>query len=133
MSTLATYKPNRIEYIALGNPSGAGSLVERYGYRAPEDPLELVKLLKLLVRKRGRTVIEDLLRIHPEKEAILKVHGYSSFDAPCGCNSSYDPAEAPTAPEPEDEKKVFKIQREWALVGLALVAGILIGSVKLAN
>lgn len=81
---------NRIEYIVLQKPSEAAKIVEKYGYEAPPKVDELVKAVKLLVKKKGEPVIKDLINVHPEKKLILEVSGHkSNEDSYCGCHSAY--------------------------------------------
>ncbi len=81
---------NRIDYIVLQKPSEAAKIVEKYGYEAPKQVDDLVKSVKLLVKKKGEPVIKDLIAIHPEKKLILEVSGHKSDESNyCGCHSSY--------------------------------------------
>lgn len=81
---------NRIDYIVLQKPSEAAKIVEKYGYEPPKKADELVKAVKLLVKKKGEPVIKDLIAIHPEKKLILEVSGHNSDESNfCGCHSSY--------------------------------------------
>lgn len=81
---------NRIDYIVLQKPSEAAKIVEKYGYEAPAKVDELVKAVKLLVKKKGEPVIKELINIHPEKKLILEVSGHkSNEDNYCGCHSAY--------------------------------------------
>lgn len=81
---------NRIDYIVLQKPSEAAKIVEKYGYETPPKVDELVKAVKLLVKKKGEPIIKELINIHPEKKLILEVSGHKSEeDSYCGCHSSY--------------------------------------------
>lgn len=81
---------NKIDYIVLQKPSEAAKIVEKYGYEAPPKADELVKAVKLLVKRKGEPVIRDLINIHPEKKLILEVSGHkSNEDSYCGCHSAY--------------------------------------------
>jgi len=81
---------NRIDYIVLQKPSEAAKIVEKYGYEAPGKVDDLVKSVKLLVKKKGEPVIKELINIHPEKKLILEVSGHKSDESNyCGCHSSY--------------------------------------------
>ncbi len=81
---------NRIDYIVLQMPSDAAKIVEKYGYEPPAKVDELVKVMKLLVKKKGEPIIKELINIHPEKKLILEVSGHKSDESDfCGCNSSY--------------------------------------------
>ena len=52
----------------------------------------MVETVKLLVKKKGRKVIKDLIQIHPDKKAILKFAkpNEDNFCGACG-NASYIP------------------------------------------
>lgn len=81
---------NRIAYIVLQRPTESAKIVEKYGYEAPDKVCELVKAMKLLVKKKGEPVIKELINIHPEKKLILEVSGHkSNEDSYCGCHSAY--------------------------------------------
>jgi hypothetical protein len=81
---------NRIEYIVLQQPLEASKIVEKYGYEAPRKVDELVKVVKLLIKKKGESMIKDLINIHPEKKLILEMSGHNSEESNfCGCHSSY--------------------------------------------
>lgn len=81
---------NRIAYIVLQRPDESAKIVEKYGYEAPKKVCELVKAMKLLVKKKGEPVIKELISIHPEKKLILEVSGHkSNEDSYCGCHSAY--------------------------------------------
>lgn len=81
---------NRIDYIILQKPAEAAKIVEKYGYEPPKKVDELVKAVKILVKKKGEPVIKDLIAIHPEKKLILEISGHKSDESNfCGCHSSY--------------------------------------------
>lgn len=81
---------NRIDYIVLQKPSDAAKIVEKYGYEAPKKVEDLVKSIKLLVKRKGEPVIKELINIHPEKKLILEVSGHNTDESNfCGCHSSY--------------------------------------------
>ncbi|MDO9001003.1 MAG: hypothetical protein Q7W45_14645 [Bacteroidota bacterium] len=81
---------NRIDYIVLQKPTEAAKIVEKYGYEPPKKVEELVKAVKLLVKKKGEPIIKDLIAIHPERKLILEVTGHKSDESNyCGCHSSY--------------------------------------------
>ena len=64
---------NRIDYIVYHNSLEAQKLLYNQGFESPEDPDDLVEAIKELVREKGRPVIEALLKIHPDKKAILAI------------------------------------------------------------
>ncbi len=82
------FAQNRISYIVYGNPVGAKKLLYDYGYEAPENIHDLVKAVKLLVQKKGRKVIKDLIQIHPDKQIILKFNKEKE-DSYCGVCHNY--------------------------------------------
>ena len=79
---------NRIDYIVYGNPKGVKKLVYDYGYVPPKNSNRLAQTTKKLIRKEGRQVIKDLLKIHPDKQAIQQANK-SKQDNFCGSCSSY--------------------------------------------
>ncbi|GGG36040.1 hypothetical protein GCM10011344_41160 [Dokdonia pacifica] len=74
---------NRIDYIVYHNIAEAQKLLYDAGFESPESPDDLVEAIKELVRKQGRTVIEALLKIHPDKKAILSIEGVSKVCENC--------------------------------------------------
>jgi hypothetical protein len=88
--TMCKGAQNRIEYIVLQQPLEASKIVEKYGYEAPRKVEELVKVVKLLIKKKGEPMIKELINIHPEKKLILEMSGHTSDESNfCGCHSSY--------------------------------------------
>ena len=86
-SNSITLAQNRIDYIVYHNADDVSNLLEQYGFEAPENPKHLVEAIKELTRKKGRKVIKELLQLHPDKDAILKV-SKSDEDNFCGACSS---------------------------------------------
>ncbi|WP_179022137.1 hypothetical protein [Winogradskyella forsetii] len=82
---------NRIDYIVYHNTDDVSKLLFEYGFEAPEDPKHLAEAIKELARKKGRKVIKELIQIHPDKEAILKL-SQPKEDNFCGAcsNDSYN-------------------------------------------
>ncbi|WP_299213706.1 hypothetical protein [uncultured Dokdonia sp.] len=64
---------NRIDYIVYHNILEAQKLLYDEGFESVEDPEDLVDAIKELVREKGRKIIEALLKIHPDKKAILSM------------------------------------------------------------
>ncbi len=64
---------NRIDYIVFHNIMEAQKLLYDQGFESPEDPYDLVEAIKELVREKGGEVIKALLKIHPDKNAILAI------------------------------------------------------------
>ncbi len=84
------FAQNRIDYIVYGNPKEAKELVHHYGYEPPRDIHELVAAIRKLVRRKGRKIIKDLIRIHPDKKAIASIGNRQREDSYCGACSSYN-------------------------------------------
>lgn len=86
------FTQNKIDYIVFGNPKEASQLVHNYGYQAPNDIEGLSETIKLLIKKKGKKVVTDLLGIHPDKNIILRLNQpkEDSFCGACG-SSSYIP------------------------------------------
>ena len=79
---------NRIDYIVYSNPKGVSNLIEKYDYEAPEHVRDLVKLTKRLVRRKGRKFTKELLKLHPDRKAILHVEKIKE-DSYCSACSNY--------------------------------------------
>ena len=82
------YAQNKIEYIVFGNPTGAKKLLLEKGYQAYPSVKDNAAALKQLVQKEGKTVIKDLIQIHPDKAAILAITK-DKEDSFCGACSNY--------------------------------------------
>lgn len=82
---------NRIDYIVYHNATEVSLLLENYGFAAPENPIYLAEAIKELTRKKGRKVIKELIQLHPDKDAILKLNE-AKEDSFCGAcsNDSYN-------------------------------------------
>ena len=82
---------NKINYIVLQRPDESAKLLDKYGYQAPRQKEDLVKAVKLLVRKKGEPIIKELIAFHPDKKVILEVGGHKCDEESnfCGCHSSY--------------------------------------------
>ncbi|WP_299212607.1 hypothetical protein [uncultured Dokdonia sp.] len=74
---------NRIDYIVYHNILEAQKLLYDQGFESPEDPEDVVEAIKELVRQKGREVIEALLKIHPDKKAILSIADISKLCENC--------------------------------------------------
>ncbi|HEY9084033.1 MAG TPA: hypothetical protein VIN73_11915 [Vicingaceae bacterium] len=86
------FAQNKIAYIVYSKQKEARELVNNYGYEAPKDVHSLVETVKLLVKKKGRKAIKDLVQFHPDKKVILKYAQpeAANFCEACG-NSTYLP------------------------------------------
>jgi len=82
------FAQNRIDYIVYGNPKGVSRLIYDYGYEPPESPHDLVKAARILIKKRGRKAVKDIIKLHPDRKAILKVER-GKQDNYCGACGSY--------------------------------------------
>ncbi|WP_010520464.1 hypothetical protein [Aquimarina agarivorans] len=82
---------NKIDYIVFHNPKKVSELLYNQGYEPPKDPIALSEAIKELSRKKGRTFIEDLVQLHPDKQTILSVN-QSKAISNCGAckNDSYN-------------------------------------------
>ncbi|PHN01121.1 hypothetical protein [Flavilitoribacter nigricans] len=73
---------NRIDYIVYNNPQAVSQLLHEAGYEPPKKLSELCQATKLLIKKQGRAFIEKLVRLHPDRKAILQVEDQKKD---CGC------------------------------------------------
>ncbi|MEO9870362.1 MAG: hypothetical protein ABJQ69_03605 [Ekhidna sp.] len=82
------FAQKRIDYIIYGNPKGARHLIEEFGYEAPKNLHELVGVFHQLIRRKGRKAIKELIKLHPDRSAILKLEKIKD-DSYCASCSSY--------------------------------------------
>ena len=75
---------NRIDYIVYSNPKRVRNLIYQEGYEVPKDLSELSQATKLLVQKRGKSFIQKLAQIHPDKHLILRL---AKGKKDCGCRA----------------------------------------------
>ena len=86
-----TLAQNRIDYIVYHNTEKVGDLLEDYGFEVPENPQHLAEAIRELVRKRGRSVIKDLIAIHPDKRVILELESKATMSVCESCqNDSFN-------------------------------------------
>ena len=64
---------NKIDYIVFHNPNEVAELLYNQGFEPPNTPEDLSLAIKELTRKKGRKFIEELVKIHPDKQAILSL------------------------------------------------------------
>lgn len=92
--TLSHLGQNRIDYIVYHNIEKVSKLLYDYGFVVPDNDKHLAEAIKELVRKRGRKVIKELIGLHPDKEAILKLHSVATKSVCESCeNDSYNDAQ----------------------------------------
>ncbi len=65
---------NSIDYIVFSNPDPVRKIIYDCGYEAPKNLRTLVRATKELIQKEGKSVITELLKIHPDKKAILSLN-----------------------------------------------------------
>lgn len=86
------FTQKRIDYIVYGNPKAVRNLVEEFGYEAPKDIHNLVSASRQLIRKKGRKAVKELIKLHPDRSAILKIEKTKEDSYCSACNSySYNP------------------------------------------
>ena len=86
------FAQNRIAYIVYSNPGKVRKLIDRNGYEPPKNPHDLVKAAKQLVRRKGRRFVKELIKLHPDRKAILRVEKIKEDSYCSACSSySYDP------------------------------------------
>ncbi len=81
---------NSIDYIVYSNPKPIRQLLYDFGYEAPKNDALLVKATKELIQKKGQSVIERLLKVHPDKDAILSLNTRSKNSCHSCNNDSYN-------------------------------------------
>ncbi|MDN5201230.1 hypothetical protein QQ008_07650 [Fulvivirgaceae bacterium BMA10] len=83
---------NRIAYIIYSNPGKVRKLIDQHGYEPPKNVHDLVKATKQLVRRKGRRFVKELIKLHPDRKAILSVEKIREDSYCSACSSySYDP------------------------------------------
>lgn len=75
---------NSIDYIVYSNPAPVRKILYDCGYQAPRSLPLLVKATKELIQKEGTSVVQELLKVHPDKKAILSL---STKEKKKSCNS----------------------------------------------
>lgn len=92
MRTKMNNRINRIEYIVRENPYGVQKLLKNNGITIPNDLIGLISTTKKWVRSNGKQAVIELLKVHPEKSAILQANGHQEYDyyggSSCNCNTS---------------------------------------------
>ncbi len=82
---------NSIDYIVFSNPEPVRKIIYDCGYEAPKSLHILVRATKELIKKEGKSIITELLKIHPDKKAILALNPKEK-KKPCNScsNDSYN-------------------------------------------
>ena len=80
--------PNRIDYIVAHRRAAIQALNQSWPL-AQEAAGSLSTQTKARVREHGKAYIEELLKLHPDKAAVLAAAGHDdAYDGFCGCGSS---------------------------------------------
>ncbi len=64
---------NSIDYMVFHIPHIARKILVDCGYEPLDDPSDLAKAIKELIKIKGKPIIEELLQHHPDKKAIISV------------------------------------------------------------
>jgi len=78
---------NSIDYIVLSNPAPVRKIIYDCGYEAPRDLHVLVNATKELIQEKGTSVITELLKVHPDKKAILGLEATEKKKSCHSCNN----------------------------------------------
>ena len=70
---MARIKLNRIDYIVQSDPAKTNQILKQYGFEPIYHRNHLAQAIRQLIREKGRVVIRDLLLIHPDRKAILRL------------------------------------------------------------
>lgn len=91
MDNTSKSRINRINYIVQENPLGVSQILSAEGFDPSTDLNTLIQQTKQWIQEDGKKAIIKLLKIHPEKEAILSANKeeFDSFSG-CGCKDSFD-------------------------------------------
>ncbi len=77
-----THAQNRIAYLVYSNPGPVRRLIDQRGFVPPGNVHHLVEATRQLVRRQGRSFTQELVRLHPDRKAILQV-AQSGEKPPC--------------------------------------------------
>lgn len=64
------------EYIVSNKPTETLKILYNFGMLPPRNNSELLEAANLLVKKKGRNAIKELIKIHPDKDIILVETGH---------------------------------------------------------
>lgn len=62
---------SRIDYIVFGNPGPVRNMIYDYGYEPPRSLPDLSGAVRELIRQEGKKAVIDLVKLHPDRDAIL--------------------------------------------------------------
>ena len=62
---------NKIDYIVYNNPENAAHLLGSFNHRPAKNLKQLARAVRELIKVEGRPAIEALVKIHPDRAAIL--------------------------------------------------------------
>lgn len=104
------YAQSRIDYIVYGNPAPVRKLVSDFGYEVPEKLKDLREVVKDLIREEGKSAVVELVKLHPDREAILGIERKPEAEPQ---QQPVIPASVVSAPVPPEEKtEAKKIEQE---------------------
>ena len=91
MEQVPKNKFNRIDYIVQENPNGVFETLLAEGIQPSTDIRKLIDQTKLWIQKEGKDAVIKLLKVHPEKNAIISANTpeHDNFGG-CGCKSSFN-------------------------------------------
>ena len=128
------------QYIAANNHKQGNRLVKLWGMQNPRNEVELVQTLNYLISKGKGDFLNELGKIHPDKDLILKSNsvelksncgGYSNLvdsteNTPVQTESQVKKADEVKNPDPKSDKKEEPIVYLALAVVAAITAGILL-------
>lgn len=97
------FAQSRIDYIVFGNPQQVGKLLYDYGFVPPKSLEQLSEAVHELIRSKGRSVVADLVKLHPDREVILGLA--ESATVPYGDPKVKEQQEEPLKPEDETNEE----------------------------
>jgi hypothetical protein len=103
---------SRIDYIVYGNPKQVSKLVYDYGYEPPKSLRDLSDAVHELINEKGKKVVLDLVKLHPDRDAIL-----SSLKEEEKQTNQPVSTESKNSKEAEQENKVEPKQENQKVIG----------------
>jgi len=67
------FAQKRIDYIVFSRPQKARKLLRKHGVQPSRNLQEVLSQIKVLIRTQGRIIVKDLIRIHPDKNVIIRI------------------------------------------------------------
>lgn len=119
---------NLYQRVATANPSGARSVIHKYGYEIRTKNLS--QALRMLVGAEGEPALRDIVAIHPDKDLILECYADTKKadhkDDDCKCKDKQEQNYLNAAGQLTEAQKQTQLTNTFLIVSAVMILGALI-------